>query len=451
MSPSPPARPHVLDVMRALFLALLLTLLGAAPALAGWSPPRAFDPVGQRCPGFGSAPAGCLSEPAPRVAVLADGRAAGTWVDVRDRVRASVADRTGHFGLARTLGRGLRPSVALTRDGTATVVWSGRGETLQYARRVRGGRFGRAHRLAAKSGKHGDDDARTAAQPDGSVLVLWEGSRALRTLTISPTGRPGRAHDLAPGSFDHDSTRVAPDGTIAACCVSPPVVKTPNEPPETDQRVLVHRPGGEWEQVSLAGVGDDAVETVWATRESLLLGTLDVRHGGDAGLLGLPSLARAATGAPVPAALRAPTRSPGSALAPHVTIDGSGRSVLAYQEKDSPAAFSRRAPVYVTVAPPGASRLPRRQRLDAQLGYEPAVRPLGPGAIAVWQAPKERWRVAVETDGRFRRVSAPRGPGPSGYGEDFNYAYDVQSAGRHAVLAWVSRDGAIRLSERSGR
>ena len=102
-----------------------------------------------------------------------------------------------------------------------------------------------------------------------------------------------------------------------------------------------------------------------------------------------------------------------------------------------------------SLAVAGAIALPRRQRLDGRLGYEPAVRPLGPGAIGVWQDPGARWGVAIERGGIFHRAVAPAGRGPSTLGEDFSYAYDLQAAGTHAVLAWVASDGSIRVSELS--
>jgi hypothetical protein len=136
------------------------------------------------------------------------------------------------------------------------------------------------------------------------------------------------------------------------------------------------------------------------------------------------------------------------ALAPDVTIDGAGRSVLVFQEKSKPQAFSRTAPVYASVAPAGATAFAGRARLDRRQAYQPTVRPLGPGAIAVWQDPDARWGVAIELDGRFHAVPAPHGPGPAVHlGEDFNYAYDLETNGDSAVLAWIAPDGSVRLSQ----
>ena len=126
-----------------------------------------------------------------------------------------------------------------------------------------------------------------------------------------------------------------------------------------------------------------------------------------------------------------------------MTLDGSGRVVLVYQEKTRPQAFSREAPVHASVAGRPARRLTSRQ------AYQPTVRPLGSGAIAVWQEPGAKWGVAIERGGRFASAPAPTGPGPELHlGEDFHYAYDLATNGKYAVLTWISADGAIRVSER---
>jgi hypothetical protein len=397
----------------------------AAAVLPAWSPPAHYDPPSCR---------DCVTEPAPRVAVNARGEAAAVWVDPRGRVRVALAARPGRFGAAATLAaRGLRPSAAVGPDGAVTVVWQGAHETLRFARRPAGAsRFGASRPLAP------GDDATPAAEPGGAAEAVYEDGGHVAAIAISPSGAPGAAVRLGAGGFDRDSTRAAPDGTLAACCIQP-VVDDPNVPPDTAEKIAVYRPASGWSLVP--AVGHDAIETVFATATELILGTVQVRHRGDAGATGVPGLAR------LPAApLRAPVENAGSGLTPNVAIDGSGRSVLVFQEKRRPAAFSRMAPVYASVAAPDATAL-NRTRLDASQAYEPAVRPLGSGALAVWQRPKASWGVALETTGVFHRIAGPRGPGPTRLGEDFNYAYDVQAAGPYAVLTWVAADGSVRVSE----
>jgi hypothetical protein len=314
-----------------------------------------------------------------------------------------------------------------------TVVWE-QGEGLRFAR-GKAGRFGEAKRLVPRSRRE-DASAHTAAQPDGSVVVVYESDDDVRALTLSPTGKPGAPVTLGEGGFGHDSVRADADGTLAVCCI------TPRES-DTAPRVAVYR--GEWRLVRVPPVGEDGrIETVFANASRLLLGVIDVRTEGDAGVSGIPGTAVAdrsdAFAEPRWASVSKPTRG----LAPDVTIDGSGRAVLVYQEKDGPRAFSRLAPVFASVA----GR--RAKRLTSGLAYQPTVRPLGAGAIAVWQGPGDKWGVAIERDGRFAAAPVPSGPGPERHlGEDFHYAYDLATNRGHAVLTWIAADGSIRVSELS--
>ena len=425
--------------MRLAAAILALALAPASAHAAGWSTPRAYDRPSCRPLNL------CVSEPAPRVAVNASGAAVAAWIDTHYRVRAALATRAGHFGAATTLSaHGLRPGVAIAADGTATVVWQDAHGTLRYAR----GRthLGASARLTPRGSKQGDDSPRVAGEPDGSAVVVYESGDNIRAVTIPATGTSGAPVTFGPGRFDHDSVRAAPDGTLTACCVTP-VATDPNVPADTAPRVAVYRPGGGWRLVSAAAVGKDVIETVFGTASALVLGTLHVVHSGDAGNLGAPGLARAGADDVLGASQPAPVTQAGRALAPDVTVDGSGRSVLIYQEKTGSQPFSRTAPVYAAVTTAGG--FGARQLLDSRRGNQPTVRPFGTGAIAAWEAPHAGWGVAIESDGRFRRVRAPSGPGPQLYlGADFNYAHDLAAAGSHAVLAWVAADGAIRLSER---
>ena len=430
--------------MRWLAAVVSLLAIGASPAhAASWSAPRAYDHAS--CQPVSA----CVLEPAPRVAVNARGAAAAAWIDTHGRVRVAVAMRAGQFGRATTLASsGLRPAPAIGPDGTISVVWRGNGGTLRFARRAAGGaRFGAAVPLAARGNKRGDDLGNVAAEPDGSAVVVYESGENVRAVTISAAGTPGPAVTLGKGGFDHDSVRAAPDGTLAACCIQP-VNDDPSVPQDTATKVAVYRPAGGWRLVSAAAVGKDDIETVFASASALVLGSTDVSVGGDAGVLGVPGLARAGADDVVAAPLRAAVTRRSRGLAPDVTVDGSGRSVLVFQEKTKPRAFERTAPVYASVAADGATAFASRSRLDAREAYQPTVRPLGPGAIAAWQLPGSRWGVAIERDGRFHRAPAPRGPGPALHlGEDFNYNHDLAAAGDYAVMAWVAADGSIRLAE----
>lgn len=112
--------------MRLIAVTSLLLAIGAAPAAASWSPAKGYDPAPAACRKHTrSVPITCVGEPAPRVAVNPSGAAVAVWRDLRDRVRAAVADRAGHFGAAVTLSaRGLQPTAAITPDGTVTAIWT---------------------------------------------------------------------------------------------------------------------------------------------------------------------------------------------------------------------------------------------------------------------------------------------------------------------------------------
>ena len=414
-------------------VSLALLALAAAPARSAiWSVPSAFDRA--TC----KPPDACVIEPAPRVAINARGQAVATWVDTRDRVRVAVATRPGRFGAVTTLAKeGLRPSPAIAADGTVTVVWE-QGVALRFAR-GKAGRFAASKPLAPRTDKREDSSAHAAAQADGSVVVVYESDDEMRTVTLSPRGKPSAPVVLGEGGFGHDSVRVAADGTFAACCIAP-VNSAPGVPAE----VAVYR--DEWRLVTSPALKeDDQIETVYASASELILGLIEVHSAGDAGVAGIPGSA-VARGDDVFGALQwASVSKPTRGLAPDVTIDGSGRTVLVYQEKTRPQAFSRTAPVYASVA--GGAR----QRLTSRQAYQPTVRPLGSGAIAIWQEPGAKWGVATERGRRFVSAPSPSGPGPELHlGEDFHYAYDLATSGGFAVLTWVSADGAIRVSEFSG-
>jgi hypothetical protein len=414
-----------------------------------WSPTKSYDKPPASCAQHGYA-GSCVVEPAPRAAVNARGAAVVAWVDSTRggyRVRAATAPAGGGFGAAVTVAaKGLRPATAVAPDGAVTVVWAvahGKGEDLWFARRAAGARhFGRARLLT-----RGGDMAHAAAEPDGAVEVVYEAeSHGVRTVEITARGVVRNMFALGPGYLDHDSVRAAADGTLAACCVAP-VNGDPNVPADTATKVGVYRHDGGWALVSATGFGrDDAIETVFANGTDLLTGVLEVHEGGDAGALGVPGIGRVGGLGPLAAPLLVPGVRPSRGLSPVVAIDGSGRSVLVYQEKDGSKAFSRVAPVYASVAAAGAPALPAGRRLDASEAYQPAVRPFGDGALAVWRNGRGRWGVAIERDGRFRTAPAPSGAGPSSTGEDFSYNNDLATNGAHAVLAWTARDGTIHVS-----
>jgi hypothetical protein len=88
---------------------------------AGWSRTAILVPA------CGETGDGCGAEPAPRAAVNARGQTVIAWVDRRTRVMVASAGPDGRFETPIALGKGLRPSVAITTGGTQVVLWSDRG------------------------------------------------------------------------------------------------------------------------------------------------------------------------------------------------------------------------------------------------------------------------------------------------------------------------------------
>jgi hypothetical protein len=83
------------------------------------------------------------------------------------RVQVAAAGPRGRFEKPITMGAGLRPSVAVARDGSQVVVWSA-SRGLLFARRVPGHRFSRARRLLSSGATRNDDSPRSPMAPRSS-------------------------------------------------------------------------------------------------------------------------------------------------------------------------------------------------------------------------------------------------------------------------------------------
>ena len=406
---------------------------------AGWSTPAVLE---ARCV---KDAVNCRSETSPRVALNARGQSVVAWV-AKNRIRAAIGDARGRFGRSLAFEKAFRPAVTMAANGTAVVVWSAGGQ-LRYVRRAPGHGFSRPANLVPGS-KEGDDMPKTAIQPDGSTLVLYENTTRtaagyvteLRSVRIRPGRRPTNPLVLGRGWVDRDGFG-ASDGHATACCLG---VRGSIFIPAPPRTVLAWSPAAGWAILAPALATREVVESVGQGHGEVVLGTVAVLHSGDAGTSGLPALLRAGAGGVFGAPLAAPVKRAGLAFGPVVAIDGSGRSALVYQEKTAPKAFSRDAPVWVVTAPRGGA-FGARQALDRGLARFPQLRPYRSGAIVAWEAPKHRWGVAVERNGRFASGPAPSG-GPSAAGEDSIRSRDLATAGRYAALAWTASDGSVRVS-----
>lgn len=415
----------------------LATVAGSATAsTAAWSAPTLLQP---RC--HPMKPNDCPIESAPQLAVNAHGVVAMTWVDTRGRVRVVVGDgRRARFGRPVTLGAGLRPAIAVDSAGAVVIAWSRSGH-LRVARRAAGTRrFSAPSTLVAGAQR---DFVQLAAQPNARTVVVYQhldraGSgqsrTTLQTVTLSRSGRSGAVAELGPGAIERDGFRAGPDGSVAVCCVTAPGAAT-------SEAVATFAPGRGWSTL-VPPLGPNGVVLTAAPRAGqVAVGAVDVVRRAEAASFGTPSLLRADAQGAFGPPLVAPVLQARRAFAPRVALDGSGRSVLLYQEKLAPDPFGRTAPIYAVT-----SASPDRQTVTPAAAMNPIVLAYRGGAIAAWQASGYRWGVAVERRGRFAAAPAPRGGGPSQMGEDFLYSRTMATGGRYAALAWTAHDGSIRVS-----
>lgn len=311
-------------------------------------------------------------------------------------------------------------------------------------------------RLAAPAGEARDDSPKLAAQPDGSTLVVYENSSRdgagrsitrLRSLVASPRGRLGPSRDLGEGSIARDGFRADGAGDVAVCCLNGPAAAGPMALVRRLRRTHVAHwvPSAGWSTVAPALAEFETIESVAPGGGSLALGTTDVRLGEEAASFGIPGLVRVTTGGAILPTRAAGVTVPRRAFGPVVALDGAGRDVIVYQEKDRRSPFSTTAPLCAATATRGGAFSARRT-LDAGRASQPAVRRYRGGAIVAWEAPGRRWLVSIERGGRFDPAPAPNGRGPSHIGQDFHYNRDMVVSGRWVVLAWTAIDGSIRAS-----
>lgn len=427
--------------------AAMLAVVLPATAHADWTRPHVLQP---NC---GKRALQCAIEPAPRADVNARGRTVVTWVDSRQRIRAAIGGPRGRFGRAASFGKGFRPGASIAADGRVVVVWSTSGE-LRYARTTARGRFTPPRRLVARTSRAGDDHPEVVGQPDGSTLVVYENSfrdsagrfrTRMRSLVITRAGRVSRVLEIGRGAIHRDGFRAAANGQAAFCCLETPnAAQPPFYTTPLRSTVASWAPGRAWSSVAAPLAQNVDVQTVGPNRGAVAVGVTAATRGGESVTLGVPGLVRIGVGNALSPARPVPVVRATRAFGPVVTIDGSSRDVVVYQEKTRSRAFSRNAPIYAVAADAGAA-FGARQRLDAADAYQPHVRPYRSGAIVAWQS-GDRWGVSIERDGRFRRAPAPVGPGPSGVGEDFHFNRDLATRARYAVLAWTARDASVRIS-----
>jgi hypothetical protein len=204
-------------------------------------------------------------------------------------------------------------------------------------------------------------------------------------------------------------------------------------------------PGAGWSIVTPPVTADVTIETVAPGGGGVALGAITGTTGRVGTTFGTPLSMRMTAAGAFAAAQAAPVVVARRAFGPVIAIDGAGRDVLVYQEKDHSSPFSVAAPIYGAVAGPGAPFASRRLLAPGN-ALQPLVRRSRAGAIVAWEDDAYRWGVAIERDGRFSPVPAPEGRGPSVAGQGFDYNRDIATNGRYVVLCWTALDGSIRAS-----
>ena len=340
--------------LRVVFVASTTIFAGCVGnAWAAWSTPRVLEP---RC---AKNAINCPQETSPRIAVNARGQSVVAWIDATGRVRVATGDKRGRFSRPVVFEKAFHPAVSISAGGTVVVVWS-RSARLRFVRRSPGHGFTRPASLVAPVSRLGDDFPKAAIQPDGATLVVYEAAdrttlgyqRRLRSVRIAPSGRPGMSVTVGAGSVSRDGFGASAAGQVAVCCLTEPAAPTTTMRP---MKIATYARGVGWTTLAPPLAPRQVVESVSPGLGDISVGTVDVPHSGDVGTSGAPGLLRADARGVFAAPLAAPVTNPGSAFAPVVVIDGAGRSVLVYQEKDGPAPFSREAPLYaVTGSPAGA-------------------------------------------------------------------------------------------------
>ena len=198
----------------------------------------------------------------PRLAVSPDGTVTVVWTR-SDGISAVVQSATrlpgGPFGtpvdLSASGQSASNPDVATAGDGTTTVAWQrsdGANQIVQAATRPPGGSFGIPVDLSPSGVSAFAPDV--AASSDGTTVVCWTRSGQLETATRPPGGSFGPGAFVSANTVElaRTSVAVAPDGTTTAVWQgtvgSDSVIQSATRPP-----------GGSFGPVSdLSAVGQDA-------------------------------------------------------------------------------------------------------------------------------------------------------------------------------------------------
>lgn len=357
------------------------------------------------------------------------------------------------------VGRGVRPSVAMTATGAAIVVYEHDGILRAAVRRSFGSRF-RSSR-AITSGV-ADRITQVRADAAGRFVVVYQRARRagarttseVRILTLSPAGRPvAPEENLGHGTAPSRSVQVLNDGRVVALFLRQvgtdrtPTIGGDNPSPGPEWNLLQRAPGASRFQSTKIDVPRDFADgELRASPEgTLAFAGQAVTSAGEAGRAGRPLAAGWFEGAFRP--LTGPAVSmPNRNFAPVAVPGREGVVSLLWQQRGRPLTFDRSGAI-VAVAVSATGRVGARTLLTRRAAREAQVvaLPRG-GGLAVWDD-AGRWGSAKQNpDGSWRRIRAPRGAPLTAHDALTNRDLSASASGGSAFI-WQERS-TIRLSVR---
>lgn len=433
-------------------LILMLVPSGSAQAARDWASPTTLD--------RGSS--SHLATPTPRVAIAGRNRVAATWV--RKQVVIATVRRLRRPVEAQRIGRGLRPTVAVNRDGASIVVFEAdrRLHVAFLARSAR--RYARPRPITARARGRIAEDAVVRVDGNGRFVIAYESIRQVRgersqeihAATFSATGRRvGSVQSLGLGGLVDRSFHALANGELVGLAVRPnlPAGTIPtlggDQPQAASFLQLLRRSSQQTEfsatLIEVPSDFDDGQLNV-DPDGTLALSGQRVTSSGDAGSSGYPvaaaSLGQGFAQLAGPS-VQNPNRNFGALALPTRGDDVS----LLWQQKKAPSAFARAAPILAAPVRAGGRMVRRPSRVTRRAAREPQVVGLPGGrGVAVWDD-DGRWGSAQQAaDGSWTRTDAPRGEPVAFHDADTNRDLQASVSGEVAFV-WQDR-GGIRLSVR---
>lgn len=429
--------------------AALLAAAAPAGAAAGWSPTAGFVAAGPRS-----------GEAAPRAAIASDGTSGVAFRTPSGGLMLATGTASGRFGAPRVIERAgvVDYSLAAAPGGALLVAWEDR-DGLHAAVRARAG--GRLVRRRYDGGPGSQiNGVQVAADPQGGwvlaqrVFPYGSGPNRLygvRALSLDAAGRPlGPVQDLGPGQFGIDARptqALAVDGTGRAVLAFRREAP-PRGPAAPEPVVVATRPHGGTFGAPAELPGPPAADprvTVDGTGRALVAFTR-IASRGDAGFFGSPAVAAVRADGTLGTPLGPQLAFPRRAFGPSAAFTNRGGAALVFQLKERSEPFGLQAPVRA-VATGADGTIGPLQTLTGGRATEPVAVALTRGRVLVVWSGSKGLGASLAVDGTFRTTAEPKGPPPAPFHSNPTNR-DLRSAGRHAIFTWA-RAGRVRVAVRA--